>query len=160
MSNPMNNFLIFQIDDQRFALTLSDVERVVRAVEVTPLPSAERYILGLVDVQGPVLMVVNSRKVLGIPEKEVELSDQFIIVKTSLNRVILVADSVIGVVPLAVQDLPSEKRYLEENNYIDFAARFDDSIVLVINLDKLIAQCGPSKTAVPALALDKNKFPS
>jgi purine-binding chemotaxis protein CheW len=160
MSNPMNNFLIFQIDDQRFALTLSDVERVVRAVEVTPLPLSERYILGLVDVQGPVLMVVNSRKVLGIPEKEVELSDQFIILKTSLNRVILVADSVIGVVPLAVQDLPSEKRYLEENNYIDFAARYDDSIVLVINLDKLIAQCGLAKTSVPALALDKNKFQS
>lgn len=154
----MNNFLIFQIDDQRFALTLSDVERVVRAVEVTPLPLSERYILGLVDVQGPVLMVINSRKVLGIPEKEVELSDQFIILKTSLNRVILVADSVIGVVTLAVQDLPPEKRYLKENNYIDFAARFDDSIVLVINLDKLIAQCGLFKTSVPASALDKNEF--
>jgi purine-binding chemotaxis protein CheW len=158
MSDLMNNFLIFQIDDQHFALTLLDVERVVRAVEVTPLPSSERYILGVVDVQGSVLMVVNTRKVLGTPEKELELSDQFIILKTPLNRIVLVADSVIGIAPLAAQDLAPRKRYGDETGYIDFAARFEDSIVLVINPDKLIAQWERSTTSVAASASDKNEL--
>ncbi len=158
MSDLMNNFLIFQIDDQHFALTLLDVERVVRAVEVTPLPSSERYILGVVDVQGSVLMVVNTRKVLGTPEKELELSDQFIILKTSLNRFVLVADSVIGVARLAAQDLALQNRYGDETGYIDFAARFEDFIVLVINPDKLIAQRKLSGISVAAPASRQKEF--
>ncbi len=91
-------------------------------------------------------------------EKELELSDQFIILKTALNRMVLVADSVIGLAPLAAQDLAPRKRYVDETGYINFAARFEDSIVLVINPDKLIVQRELSSTSVAASAPDKNEL--
>jgi len=135
----MNHFLLFQIDDQNFAINLTDIERVVRAVEITPVPSCDKYILGIVDVQGDVIQAVNTRKLLGTPERETELSDQFIIVKVSGKRAILVVDSVLGVSDLPVQSISIEKHHAQSAAYIDSAARFGDFLVLVINLEKLVS---------------------
>jgi len=53
----MKQFVTFELDDQRYALFLSSVERIVRIVEITPLPRAPEIVLG----------VVNAGKEMGIP---------------------------------------------------------------------------------------------
>ncbi len=47
--------MVFKLDDQPYALPLAVVERIVRAVEVTPLPDAPRIMLGVVDVEDEAL---------------------------------------------------------------------------------------------------------
>ena len=139
METSMNHFLLFQIDDQNFAINLNDIERVVRAVEVTQVPSCDKYILGIVDVQGDVIQAINTRKLLGLLERETELSDQFIIVKVSGKTAILVVDSVLGVSDLPLQSISVEKNHSKPAAFIDSAARFRDSLVLLINLEKLVS---------------------
>ena len=48
----MNSYylVLFTLDDQRYALHLSAVERVVRAVEITLLPKAPEIVLGVISV--------------------------------------------------------------------------------------------------------------
>ncbi|MGA8830806.1 MAG: chemotaxis protein CheW [Desulfomonilaceae bacterium] len=135
----MSHFLLFQIGDQSFALSLSNVERVVRAVEITPVPSCEKYILGLVDVQGIIIKTINTRKLVGIAQREIELSDQFIIINAVGQRLILVADSVSSVVDLAIHEISIEKQCEESAAFIDSVARFGDSLVLVIDLKKVVS---------------------
>jgi len=97
-----NHFVIFKVDDQDYALSLLNVERVVRAVQITRLPSNDKYVLGVVDVQGEVVQVLNTRRILDSPDKEIDLSDQFVISKSANRKLILVADSVPGVYELSV----------------------------------------------------------
>ena len=101
---PMNHFLLFQIGDQTFRLSIFNVDRVVRAVQITQLPFSNENILGIVDVQGSVIQVINSRKLFKIPEKDIELSDQFIIVKAYGSRFILIADLALEVIDLSFQN--------------------------------------------------------
>ena len=42
-----NQIVLFTLDEPRYALPLSAVERVVRAVEITPLPKAPEVVLGV-----------------------------------------------------------------------------------------------------------------
>ena len=55
------SWVLFTVDDQIYALDLVEVERMVRAVAVTPLPEVPAYVAGVVDVQGRVLPVVDLR---------------------------------------------------------------------------------------------------
>ncbi|MDA8405250.1 MAG: chemotaxis protein CheW [Deltaproteobacteria bacterium] len=135
----MSHFLLFQIGDQSFALNLPNVERVVRAVEITPIPSFDKYILGIVDVQGTIIKAINTRKLVGIPQREIELSDQFIIINTDGRRFILIADSVSSVVDLTIHEISIEKQYEKSAAFIDSVARFGDSLVLVIDLKKVVS---------------------
>ena len=83
----MNHIVVLTLDEQRYALRLSAVERIVRAVEVTALPQAPEGVLGVVNVEGRVIPVVNIRQRFNLPEQEINLDDQLIIARTSRRDV-------------------------------------------------------------------------
>jgi len=99
-----NHLLVLTLDEQRYALPLSAVERVVRAVAVTPLPQAPEIVLGVVNVHGQLVPVVNLRKWFHLPQRDIELSDRFIIARTRRQPVIVIADAVAGVQESDTQD--------------------------------------------------------
>ena len=96
----MNHLVVGMIDAQRYGLQLSVVERILQAVEVTPLPLAPDIVMGVVDVRGQVLPVVNMRRRFGLAEGPVEPSDQFIIANTGKRLVLVVMDRSRGFKPI------------------------------------------------------------
>ena len=70
MAQPVQ-IVVFALDDRRIALPLAAVERVVRAVEVTPLPKAPAVVLGAVNVQGNLVPVFHLRRRFRMPEREI-----------------------------------------------------------------------------------------
>ena len=95
--NLTDQFVIFTIEKQKFALPVTAVSRIVHAVEITPIPNAPVNIIGVINVQGEPVPVFNMRKLFGLPAKELKLSDRIIFVRIS-NRVIsFIADQVLDV---------------------------------------------------------------
>ena len=85
------------MDEQRYALPLAAVERMVRAVELTPWPQTPPKILGAINVQGNVLPVISLRRWLARPDRELDLDDQLLLVRSGTRRLALLADQVSGV---------------------------------------------------------------
>lgn len=90
------HLLVFSLDDRRYALPLSVVERVVRAVEVTSVPDAPTTVKGLINVQGEVMPAIDMRGCLGLPEREVRLSDHLIVIRSDDRAAALMVDQVSG----------------------------------------------------------------
>jgi len=137
----MNNlcqFVIFAIDEQRYALPLSEVERIVRAVEITPLPKAPEIVLGVVDVQERITPVINIRRRFGLPEKETELSDQLIIARTSNRSVALPVDSVSGVVEFQEKEVTEAGEIFPGMEYAKAAAKQDEGMFFILDLDAML----------------------
>jgi len=74
----MKDIIIFSLDEPRYALPLSLVERVVRIVEITPLPKAPDIVMGVINMHGQILPVINVRRRFNLPEREIRLEDQLI----------------------------------------------------------------------------------
>ena len=89
--------LIFTVDDRRYALPLADVERIVRAVAVKPVPNSPAHVLGLIDVEGSVLPVIDTRQLFGLRSRGVRASDRFIIARAREQRVAFAVDTVAGI---------------------------------------------------------------
>jgi purine-binding chemotaxis protein CheW len=80
--------VIFHVDGRRFALDLFAVERVTRAVLVTSLPNAPAGVIGVINMQGQLLPVLDLRRLwsAGAEQGEDEiddigLNDEFIVVR-------------------------------------------------------------------------------
>ncbi len=138
MPNPRHH-VVFTLDEQRYALPLSVVERVVHAVEVTPLPKAPEIVLGVVNVRGRVIPVVNVRKRFRLPEREIELSDQFIIARAAKRPVALVVDTVAGIHEHLEREVIKAEDVLPAMEYVDGVAKLEDGLVLVHDLDKFLS---------------------
>jgi purine-binding chemotaxis protein CheW len=134
-----NQIVLFALDEPRYALPLSAVERVVRAVEITPLPKVPEIVLGAIDAQGRVIPVVDVRKRFRLPAREMDVDDRFIIARTSRRRVALVADAVVGIRELADREIVSAEQALPFAEYLHGVAKMEDGLVLIYDLDQFLS---------------------
>lgn len=141
-SEPMNSsteLVVFTLAEQRYALRLGSVERVVRAVEITPLPQAPEIVLGVINMQGRVVPVVSVRKRFGLAEREIELSDQFIIARTARRAVALVVDAVHDVVSCAEAQRVAAERILPGLEHVEGVLKLPDGMILLHDPDRFLS---------------------
>ena len=146
-----SQIVVFALDEPRYALNLSAVERVVRAVEITLLPQVSEIVLGVINVQGQIVPVVDIRKRLHLPPRDMRLDDRFILARTSRRLVALVVDSVAGCRALADWEWASAEQTLPGVKYIHGLAKLDDDLVLICDLDQFLS-LDDEQTLAAALA--------
>lgn len=134
-----NHLMVFMLDEQQYALRLSAVERIVRIVDPTPLPKAPDIVLGVVNVQGRIIPVVNIRKRFCLPERETTLGDQLIIAHTSARPVALVADAVTDVVERSEREVTAAEKILPGMEYVEGVAKLEDGLILIHDLDRFLS---------------------
>lgn len=131
--------VVFTLNEQKYALYLSVVERIVRVVEITPLPQAPNIVLGVVNVQGKIIPVLNIRQRFNLPPAEINLNNQLIIANTGKRTVSLVVDEVSEIIEYPELKLISAKDILPEIKYVEGVAKLEDGIVLIHNLDTFLS---------------------
>lgn len=132
-------FAVLCLDELRVALPLGSVRRVVRAAAISPLPHAPEIVLGIVNVGGGIMPVVSLRRRFRLPERDIVLSDQFIIARTRQRAVALVVDTVAGVFEYAAKDIADVDTILPGMDYVDGVVRLADGLILVHDLDQCLS---------------------
>lgn len=139
MMHTEKQIVVGMLDEQRYALRLSVVERLVRAVEITPLPQVPDIVLGVVNVKGRVIPVVNMRKRLHLPDRPIELNDRFIVARTAQRPVIVVMDTVIGVMEYVDSQLMQATEILPSTDYVDGMVKLEDGLIFIHDLDTFLS---------------------
>lgn len=133
------HLVIFNLDEQSYALYLAAVKRIVRLVEITPLPKAPEIVLGILNLQGEIIPVVNIRRRFRLPERETDLNDQLIIAKIQRRTFALAADSVSGVIERPEEDLIAAEKIIPGMEYVEGVIKLEEGIILIHNLDKFLS---------------------
>jgi len=135
----MDSLLIFILDDQRYALLLPTVDRVVRMVAITPLPKAPDIVLGVVNIQGRVIPVINMRRRFCLTEREITLTDQLVVAHTVRRPVALVADAVLDVIACSARSLIAAEKVLPNIEYVEGVVKLKDGLIIIHDLDKFLS---------------------
>jgi purine-binding chemotaxis protein CheW len=135
----VTQYLVFLLDGQRYALYLSAVDRVARMVHITPVLSAPEILLGIVNLSGQVVPVINIRERFGLPKREIYLSDRLIFARTRRRTVALAADAVEDVIECSARNLISAEVVLPGLEYVEGIIKFEDGLILIHNLDKFLS---------------------
>jgi purine-binding chemotaxis protein CheW len=135
-----NQLVAFVLVEQQYALRLIAVQRVVRMVKITPLPSAPEVVLGVIDWQGNIIPVMSMRKRFGMIEPETSLSDQLIVADAGARRVALVVNSVTGVVEQRSEDVMATERIVPGAQYADAITRLEGGILFIHDLDRFLSK--------------------
>lgn len=139
MGKSSGQYVVFFLDGQRYALHLSAVERIIRAVEVTPLPKAPEIVLGIINMQGRIIPVVNIRRRFRLPEREIDLSHQLIIANTAKRSVALVVDEVRGIIEQAQEEVVPAEVVLPGVKYVEGVVKLEDGMILIHDLDRFLS---------------------
>ena len=134
-----DSLVVFALGEQAFALPVGVVEGVVQAVEVAPLPDAPRGVLGVINLRGRVVPVLDLPARLGQAARTVRASDHFIIARTPWRTVALLVDSVSGVVRHGAAPVTPVAEILPDMASISGVLRLNDELVLVQDLEQFIS---------------------
>ena len=77
---PFSQLVEVWIEDQRYGLPLERVEQVLPMVWVTPLPEAPEIVIGVINVHGSVLPVLDIRKRFDLPTRAWGLTTKLVVV--------------------------------------------------------------------------------
>jgi len=132
--------VLFRLEGQRYALRLDAVDRVIRAVAVTPVPETLGFVLGLVNLAGQLLPVISLRACLGMPDRPIRPEDQFVVASTSRLTLALVVDEVEGLSWVdAALTVAAENALPGDKSRIDRLAKIDGDIIPVYDLEHLFS---------------------
>ncbi|MBI5407991.1 MAG: purine-binding chemotaxis protein CheW [Nitrospirae bacterium] len=134
--NKSGQLFVFLLDGQRYAVPLTSVSRVIRAIMVSRLPGAPEIVEGVINVHGEVIPVINIRKRFGLPEREMDIDDQIIIAHTPKLKIAFIADSVEGVIEGSDQAVSPMENIFPHVEYVEGVITFDGKMVFIHDLEK------------------------
>lgn len=133
------SLVVFALEGQRYALELRHVERIVPAVEITPLPNVPDIVVGVIDLAGTVVPVVSLRRRLGLPDREVHPADQLVIAQTVRRAVAFVVDESFGVIERPTAEIVDMAGVIAGLEQIHGVARSEDGLVWIHDLEKFLS---------------------
>ncbi|MGZ8192608.1 MAG: chemotaxis protein CheW [Methylobacter sp.] len=139
VKDQVSRFIVFFLDEQRYALPLPCVEKVVHMVDITRLMDAPPIVLGVINVQGRLIPVFNIRQRFQLPEREIAITDQLIIAHTAHRTVALVVDAVDDLLEYPGQDLLSSGDILPDLKYVGGIIKLQDGLILIHCLDTFLS---------------------
>ena len=146
-----DQYLVFLLDERHFALHLTAIDRVLRAVDITPLPQAPDLALGVINVQGRVVPVLSMRRRFDLPGRVLGLSDRIIIAHAAGSEVALLVDEVVGVITPMDSDVTPAERILAGLTNLDVVVKSPEQLILVHDLDQLLS---PEEEAMLSSAVE------
>lgn len=135
----LDNFFIFTLGDHKLALPLKSVEKVFPVVHITPLPGTPSHVIGVVNVRGTLLVVVDLRIKLGFPLKPIKLSDKLVLTNTRFRQIALLSESPTEVEQLDVAHIDTAIALNNDEPTLRGISLQPDGIILIHDLTEIFS---------------------
>ena len=139
-TEPSQQFLVFKIDNEEYALDVLSIDGIVGVTNITPVPGSPKYMRGLMNLRGNILHIVDIRIRFGLDRRDDHsIEDDVIIVISTTNRKFgILADMVSDVITVyesQMTETPIDNmRGLQISNVI----RLENKIIMVLPIDEII----------------------
>ena len=137
--DPLVRLVVFRLEEQRYGLPLAAVERVLPMVAVAALPKAPAVALGVINVGGRVIVVVDLRHRLGLPRREYGLTGHLLVARTQRRTLILPVDAVLGVMAVTADAVTSPDHLLPGIGHVAGIVALSDGLLFIQDLDAVLS---------------------
>jgi purine-binding chemotaxis protein CheW len=140
MTDDELQFVVFQVGPLELALSIFQVERILRWEQPAPLPNAPAFLEGVIPYGGGVVPVVDLRKRLDVPVTQKE-ETRVMILELEAQRVGIVVDEVLEVLRVDTRTISPPPPMVKglAAKYITGILSQPDRTVVVLNAEKLLS---------------------
>jgi len=135
-----DKYLTFYTDNQLFGISIKDVVQIVGMQDITSVPEFPSYAKGVINLRGTIIPIIDVR--LRLNKKEINYNERTCIIVTNINEVYIgyIVDSVNEVISIDNENISKPPKLNTDhiNTYITGIAELNNSIVLLIDLKKIL----------------------
>ncbi len=101
--------LVFTLDDEEYAVNISELQEIIPMLEITHVPNAPDFIKGILNLRGSIVVVLDLEKRFHLERKKKVKQSHIIVTEINNNRFGITVDSVkeiLKVSPKEIQKTP------------------------------------------------------
>jgi purine-binding chemotaxis protein CheW len=138
--DPMLRWVTFRLGDEAYGINVMQVQEVLRMTEIAPVPGAPDYVLGIINLRGNVVTVIDTRRRFGLDPVESDDATRIIIIETEGHIVGILVDSVAEVVNLRASEIETAPNVgnNESARYIQGVYSREGDILILVDVNKLL----------------------
>lgn len=135
-------YVTFTLENEVYGINVMQVQEVLREIEVAPVPGAPHYVLGIINLRGNVVSVIDGRARFGLPAVESTQLTRIIVIEAQQQIIGILVDSVAEVVDVEADEVETAPNVgsNDASRYIDGVVNRDDRLLIVVDLNKLLTE--------------------
>jgi purine-binding chemotaxis protein CheW len=140
VSDEEEQLVVFLLDGEAYGISIQMVESIIKKQAITKVPHVDKYILGVTNLRGTVVPVVDLRQRFSIPEQETTKDTRIIVLNTESGKNGILVDEVMEVMRLPKSAIAPPPMIATSINtsYIQGIARTDDKLIIMLEMNSIL----------------------
>ncbi|KKA44418.1 MULTISPECIES: chemotaxis protein CheW [Salinivibrio] len=133
-------WVTFQLEEETYGINVMQVREVLRYTEIAPVPGAPDYVLGIINLRGNVVTVIDTRSRFGLASTEVTDNTRVIVIEAETQVIGIMVDSVAEVVYLKTSEIDTTPSVGTEESakFIQGVSNRNGELLILVDLNKLL----------------------
>ena len=140
--DPILQWVTFKLDNETYGINVMRVQEVLRYTEIAPVPGAPSYVLGIINLRGNVVTVIDTRQRFGLNSGEISDNTRIVIIEADKQVVGIMVDSVAEVVYLRQSEIETAPNVGNEESakFIQGVCNKNGELLILVELDKMMSE--------------------
>lgn len=139
-NDAIRRWVTFRLDSELYGINVLQVQEVLRYTDIVPVPGAPDFVLGIINLRGNVVTVIDTRKCFGLASHQPDDATRIVIIESGKQVAGLLVDSVAEVVNIHANQVESapDVGTTESAKYIQGIANHNKEILILVDVNKLL----------------------
>ncbi|MNE44858.1 Chemotaxis protein CheW [compost metagenome] len=140
--DPFLQWVTFRLDNETYGINVMQVQEVLRHTEIAPVPGAPSYVLGIINLRGNVVTVIDTRQRFGLDSAAVSDNTRIVIIEADKQVVGIMVDSVAEVVYLRQSEVETAPNVGNDESakFIQGVCNKNGELLILVELDKMMSE--------------------
>ncbi|RFA28526.1 chemotaxis protein CheW [Alkalilimnicola ehrlichii] len=141
-TGPVTQWVTFQLDDETYGINVMQVQEVLPMTEIAPVPGSPPYVLGIINLRGNVVTVIDTRMRFGLQTREPEESERIVVIEANDQIAGILVDSVSEVVEVKHAEIDTAPNVgnEESSRYIYGVVSRPKDLLILVDVNRLLTK--------------------
>jgi purine-binding chemotaxis protein CheW len=141
-SEPVSRWVTFQLENETYGIDVMQIREVLRSPEISPVPGAPSYVLGIINLRGNVVAIIDTRSRFGLPSREeIDDASRILILEAGDYVVGFLVDSVSEVAELKNEEIESapDTGSGDSSRFISGLYNRKEGLLILVDANKMLS---------------------
>lgn len=135
-------YVTFRLDDETYGINVMQIQEVLRYSEIAPVPGAPHYVLGIINLRGNVVTVIDTRTRFGLMRSDISDHTRIVVLELEGQVVGVLVDSVAEVVYLKESEIETAPNVGNDESarFIQGVCNKNGELIILVEFEKMLSE--------------------
>ncbi len=140
--DPILQYVTFILGNETYGINVMQVKEVLRYTEIAPVPGSPQYVLGIINLRGSVVTVIETSQRFGLTSAEISDNTRIVIIEAGEHEIGILVEAVAEVVYLKQSEMETAPNVgnEESSKFIQGVCNRNNELLILVDLNKLLGE--------------------